>query len=423
MFRIVLTLKELGSTFGRSNRLAKLVRVCTVCTKGSHGKTSNRSYGTQGLRNGSSLLWSKQREKEIPRRVYSTDSLPNYRKVLLPALSPTMETGTVISWEKKEGDKLNKGDLLCEIETDKSVMSLESPEEGYLAKIVVPADTKDVHLGRVLCILVYSEADIAAFGDFEGDRTTVPAGQPKAAVSASTPASTQMNYIDIPRTSMRQTIAKWLLLSKQTVPHFYLTVDIEMNAVIKLREELNQTMQKDKIKISVNDFVIKATALACKKVPQTNSSWQGTFIRQYESVNVDMAVSVPGGLVAPTVFGAEKKGLASISEETKSLASKARDKKLQPHEFQGGTITVTNLGMLGIENFSAIINPHQVCTLAVGCTRDVLVPGEDSSTRYRTAKMMSVTLSCDHRVVDGAVGAQWLQHFKQLLERPDLILL
>ncbi|CAN7946003.1 unnamed protein product, partial [Ixodes pacificus] len=244
---------------------------------------------------------------------------------------------------------------------------------------------------QVLCILVYGEADIAAFGDFEGDRTAIPVVQPKAAALA--PASTEMNYIDIPRTSMRQTIAKWLLLSKQTVPHFYLTADIEMNAVIKLREELNQTMQKDKIKISLNDFVIKATALACKKVPQTNSSWQGTLIRQYESVNVDMAVSVPGGLVAPTVFGAEKKGLASISEETKSLASKARDKKLQPHEFQGGTITVTNLGMLGIENFSAIINPHQVCTLAVGCTRDVLVPGEGSSMRYRTAKMMSVTLS------------------------------
>lgn len=244
---------------------------------------------------------------------------------------------------------------------------------------------------------------------------------PRAAAAAAGGVATK--YEDINLSSMRQTIAKRLLQSKQTIPHYYLSVDIQMDAVLKLRAEFNKMMEKDGTKISVNDFVIKATALASKKVPAANSSWQESFIREYKSVDVSMAVSTPEGLITPIVFGAEKKGLAQISEETKSLAAKAREKKLQPHEFQGGTITVSNLGMFGVKNFSAIINPPQACILAVGSTEDTLIPDEDSSTGYRVAKMMSVTLSCDHRVVDGAVGAQWLQHFKHLLERPHLMLL
>lgn len=243
---------------------------------------------------------------------------------------------------------------------------------------------------------------------------------PRAAAAAGGVAT---KYEDISLSSMRQTIAKRLLQSKQTIPHYYLTVDIKMDAVFKLRAEFNKMMEKEGTKISVNDFVIKATALAAKKVPAANSSWQETFIREYKSVDVSMAVSTPEGLITPIVFGAEKKGLAQISQETRSLAAKAREKKLQPHEFQGGTITVSNLGMFGVKNFSAIINPPQACILAVGSTEDALVPDEDSSTGYRTVKMMSVTLSCDHRVVDGAVGAQWLQHFKHLLESPHLMLL
>lgn len=504
MFRTVLLIRqELSSVSSRSHRLVQIARVCTA---GNHGKTSSRSYGTPGLRNSNSLLWSKQWRKEVQRRTYSAGNLPNHQRVLLPALSPTMEMGTIISWEKKEGDKLNEGDLLCEIETDKATMGFETPEEGYLAKIIIPAGTKDVPLGKLLCILVYDEADVAAFKDFVDDGTAAPAAQPKAAAApaapapapapaaapapapaltptpipsmagapaggvggrlfasplakrlaaeqglnlaqipvgsgpggrivaqdlasavpmaaAAAPVAAGTKYTDISLTSMRQTIAKRLLQSKQTIPHYYLSVDINMDAVMKLREEFNKTMEKEKIKLSVNDFVIKATALACKKVPQANSSWQETFIREYKSVDVNMAVSTPEGLITPIVFGAEKKGLASISEETKNLASKARDKKLQPHEFQGGTITVSNLGMFGVKNFSAIINPPQACILAVGCTEDVLVPDENCNTGYKSVKMMSVTLSCDHRVVDGAVGAQWLQHFKRLLERPDLMLL
>uniref|UniRef100_A0A131XZA0 Acetyltransferase component of pyruvate dehydrogenase complex n=1 Tax=Ixodes ricinus TaxID=34613 RepID=A0A131XZA0_IXORI len=504
MFRTVLLIRqELSSVSSRPNRLVQIARVCTV---GSHRTTSNRSYGTPGFRNSNCFLWSKQWRKEVQRRTYSAGNLPNHQRVLLPALSPTMEMGTIISWEKKEGDKLNEGDLLCEIETDKATMGFETPEEGYLAKIIIPAGTKDVPLGKLLCILVYDEADVAAFKDFVDDGTAAPSVQPKAAAApaapapaaapavaaapapalastpipsmagapaagvggrlfasplakrlaaeqglnlaqipvgsgpggrivaqdlasavpmaaAAAPAVTGTKYTDISLTSMRQTIAKRLLQSKQTIPHYYLSVDINMDAVMKLREEFNKAMEKENIKLSVNDFVIKATALACKKVPQANSSWQDTFIREYKSVDVCMAVSTPEGLITPIVFGAEKKGLASISEETKDLASKARDKKLQPHEFQGGTITVSNLGMFGVKNFSAIINPPQACILAVGCTEDVLVSDENSNMGYKAAKMMSVTLSCDHRVVDGAVGAQWLQHFKRLLERPDLMLL
>ncbi|CAN8003642.1 unnamed protein product, partial [Ixodes pacificus] len=295
---------------------------------------------------------------------FDLPDLPNHQRVLLPALSPTMEMGTIISWEKKEGDKLNEGDLLCEIETDKATMGFETPEEGYLAKIIIPAGTKDVPLGKLLCILVSDEADVAAFKDFVDDGTAAPTAQPKAAAApaapapapapaaapapapaltpttpipsmagapaagvggrlfasplakrlaaeqglnlaqipvgsgpggrivaqdlasavpmaaAAAPVAAGTKYTDISLTSMRQTIAKRLLQSKQTIPHYYLSVDINMDAVMKLREEFNKAMEKENIKLSVNDFVIKATALACKKVPQANSSWQETFIRE-----------------------------------------------------------------------------------------------------------------------------------------------
>ncbi|KAG0409987.1 hypothetical protein HPB47_012890 [Ixodes persulcatus] len=221
----------------------------------------------------------------------------------------------------------------------------------------------------------------------------------------------------------RVSLAELLFLAKPTVPHWYFSVDIKMDAAMKLREEFNRALQKDNIKISVNDLVIKATALACTKVPQANSSWQGTFIRQYKSVNVCMSVDTPRGLVIPVLLAAEKKGLASISEETRSLALKARDNKLQPHDFEGGTVSVTNVGMIGVTSFPGMVNPPQACTVGVCCTKDILVPDEVSSLGHRRAKMMSVTLSCDHRVVDEEVAVHWLHHFKCLLERPDLMLL
>lgn len=434
-------------------------------------------------------------------RCYSSD-LPSHHRVALPALSPTMEMGTIVSWDKKEGDKLGEGDLLCEIETDKATMGFETPEEGYLAKIIVPAGTKDVPLGKLLCIIVSDAGDIAAFADYKDTGTPVApkAATPPSASSASAtpspvPVAAQITqtpiaaapsaavggrvfaspfarmiaaqqglnlasvqgtgpggrviaadlssakpatqtaagpsaapaakpapsyrYTDIDLSNMRQTIAKRLCESKQQIPHYSLTVEIEMGKVLKLREELNSTLKDGKL--SVNDFIVKASALSCKKIPAANSSFMDTFIREFTAVDVSVAVSTPDGLITPIVFDAEKKGLSQISKETKELAQKARDKKLQPAEFIGGTFTVSNLGMFGIDHFSAIINPPQSCILSVGTTKDIPKPCLENG--YRIVKVMKVTLNCDHRVIDGAVGAQWLQHFRSYLENPHTMLL
>ncbi|XP_019402664.1 PREDICTED: dihydrolipoyllysine-residue acetyltransferase component of pyruvate dehydrogenase complex, mitochondrial [Crocodylus porosus] len=248
------------------------------------------------------------------------------------------------------------------------------------------------------------------------------------AVAAPTPAAVPTVaapptgvFTDIPLSNVRRVIAQRLMQSKQTIPHYYLSIDVNMGEILVLREELNQEVLKD-VKLSVNDFIIKASALACLKVPEANSSWMDTVIRQNHVVDVSVAVSTPAGLITPIVFNAHIKGLASINKDVVSLATKAREGKLQPHEFQGGTFTVSNLGMYGIKNFSAIINPPQACILAVGTSEKRLVPA-DNEKGFDVASMMSVTLSCDHRVVDGAVGAQWLAEFKKFLEKPTTMLL
>jgi len=447
-------------------------------------------------------------------------ALPDHFKINLPALSPTMEMGTLVSWAKAEGDELAEGDLLAEIETDKATMGFETPEEGYLAKILIPAGTKDIPLGKLLCIIVSDEASVAAFKNFTGDESAeapaaaAPAPEPAAAPAAAAPAAAAPvaaaapaapagrvvasplaktiaaekginlgavsgtgpdgriravdvqqapvaapapvaaapvsapapvaaapvaaappppvpaapapagHFVDIPLTNVRQVIAKRLLQSKTTIPHYYLSVDVEMDDVLALRKELNSALGEGGPKLSVNDFILKASALSCLKVPECNSSWQDTYVRQFNSCDISVAVATDNGLITPIVFGAEKKGLSSINSEVATLAAKARDGKLQPHEFQGGTFTVSNLGMFGVKNFSAIINPPQACILAVGGAEHRLLPARgDSEAKWRSAHVMSVTLSCDHRVVDGAVGAQWLQHFKKYLEKPSTMLL
>jgi len=453
-------------------------------------------------------------------------ALPDHFKINLPALSPTMEMGTLVSWAKAEGDELSEGDLLAEIETDKATMGFETPEEGYLAKILIPAGTKDIPLGKLLCIIVTDESSVAAFKNYTGDDSAeaaapasaaaapepvaaaaaptspppsaptttaapaAPAGRvfasplaktiaaekginlsgvagsgpdgriravdvPQTPVAAPAPAAAAPppvapapvaaapapaapappppapaapapagSFVDIPLTNVRQVIAKRLLQSKTTIPHYYLSVDVEMDDVLALRKELNSALGDGGPKLSVNDFILKASALSCLKVPECNSSWQDTYVRQFNSCDISVAVATDNGLITPIVFGAEKKGLSSINSEVASLAAKARDGKLQPHEFQGGTFTVSNLGMFGVKNFSAIINPPQACILAVGGAEHRLLPARgDSDAKWRSAHVMSVTLSCDHRVVDGAVGAQWLQHFKKYLEKPATMLL
>lgn len=468
--------------------------------------------GCSQISKGSNLL--RISENNVFNRYYSSEDLPSHVKVVLPALSPTMETGTISKWQKKVGDKVSEGDLLADIETDKATMGFEASEEGYIARIFVEGGTKDIPIGKLLCIIVEEEGDVEAFKDYvpkpEDDQP--PGGIPEASKPAPTPppppkaapplkppmaavppppptthqppapasASAQpvsgsgipatpfakklaaergvdlamvtgtgpggviqaddvlrfqapavpsvvitpgAEYTDIELTGMRKTIAKRLLESKQTIPHYYLTIDVNMDSVIQLRKELNEVLSGDKIKLSVNDFIIKASALACKKVPEANSSWQGDFIRQYNSVDVNVAVATDAGLITPIVSRADIKGLSNINQDVLLLAAKAKEGRLQPHEFQGGTFTISNLGMFGIKSFSAVINPPQACILAVGGAEKRLIVDEDSNTGYRAASMMSVTLSCDHRVVDGAVGAQWLAEFKKFMEKPETMLL
>lgn len=436
-------------------------------------------------------------------------SYPPHMKIALPALSPTMTMGTVQRWEKKVGEKLSEGDLLAEIETDKATIGFEVQEEGYLAKILVSEGTRDVPLGTPLCIIVEKESDIGAFKDYVEtgvvDVSTPPpaptptpvmapapsatpavaaspaaprkgrvfasplakklaaekgidlaqvsgsgpdgritrkdiesfvppkvapaaaaAPSPAAARAAPTPAAAPAapvgTFTDIPISNIRKVIAQRLMQSKQTIPHYYLSVDVNMDQVLELRKELNEEVKAQNIKLSVNDFIIKASALACLKVPECNSSWMDTVIRQNHVVDVSVAVSTASGLITPIVFNAHIKGLAAISSDVAALAAKAREGKLQPHEFQGGTFTISNLGMFGIKNFSAIINPPQACILAVGGSEKRLMPA-DNEKGFDVSSMMSVTLSCDHRVVDGAVGAQWLAEFRKLLEKPITMLL
>ncbi|XP_030637048.1 dihydrolipoyllysine-residue acetyltransferase component of pyruvate dehydrogenase complex, mitochondrial isoform X8 [Chanos chanos] len=466
------------------------------------------------------------------KRLYS---LPPHQKVELPALSPTMQLGTIARWEKKEGDKINEGDLIAEVETDKATVGFEMLEECYLAKILVPEGTRDVPIGAVICITVDSADLIPAFKDVTLDSlaaaapsaaaaappppspppaaaptqapgssypphmkvappppaaapaapTPAPAapaapaaprkgrvfasplakklaaekgidlGQvtgtgpdgrvtrkdiesfvpPKAAPPAAAPTPSAPpaaapavgavptgTFTDIPISNIRRVIAQRLMQSKQTIPHYYLSVDVKMDQVLELRRELNEELKSKNIKLSVNDFIIKASALACLEVPEANSSWMDTVIRQNHVVDVSVAVSTANGLITPIVFNAHIKGLAAISTDVATLAAKAREGKLQPHEFQGGTFTISNLGMFGIKNFSAIINPPQACILAVGGSEKRLLPA-DNEKGFDVANMMSVTLSCDHRVVDGAVGAQWLAQFRRLLEKPVTMLL
>lgn len=438
-------------------------------------------------------------------------------RVPLPALSPTMESGSIVSWDKQEGDRLNEGDLLAEIETDKATMSFETPEEGFLAKILVPAGTKGVKLGQPLCIIVEEEGEIEKFKGFSVEEAIAAVGAPSEASSESSIPPTQptapqqptplapiqqppqttftqpiqspptqpkqfspptfrtfasplarrlakesglelptqgsgpngrvvasdlegltssgsgqsfgqgppstAEFTDIPLTNMRLTIAKRLTQSKQSVPHYYLTVNLNVDDLLDLRLRANDMLSKENVKLSVNDFIVKAAALACKRVPQVNSSWQETFVRQYNRVDVSVAVSTDNGLITPIIFGAENKGVQDIGMEMRYLAEKARAGKLQPNEFQGGTFTISNLGMFDITHFTAVINPPQSAILAVGTTQKTIVPSNDDDEKVKIVNTLNVTLSCDHRVVDGAVGAQWLRWFRKYMEKPYTMLL
>ena len=222
---------------------------------------------------------------------------------------------------------------------------------------------------------------------------------------------------------MRRVIAKRLSESKRDAPHFYLSMDCQVDRLLALRAELNGGAPKDgpgAFKLSVNDFVIRAMALALLKVPAANASWTENAIRLYQAVDVSVAVAIPGGLITPVIRAADQKGLAAISNEMKSLAEKARGGKLQPEEYQGGTVSLSNLGMFGVREFSAVINPPQGCILAVGAAEPRAVAKDGA---LAVATVMTCTLSVDHRVVDGAVGAEFLAAFKAFIEAPATMLL
>jgi pyruvate dehydrogenase E2 component (dihydrolipoamide acetyltransferase) len=262
------------------------------------------------------------------------------------------------------------------------------------------------------------KADIEEYLASGGKQATA---KPSKTTDSKVPA---LDYVDIPHSQIRKVTASRLAFSKQTIPHYYLTVDACVDKLMGLRSHLNSFQEASGGKrISVNDLVVKAAALALRKVPQCNSSWTDDYIRQFKNVNINVAVQTENGLYVPVVKDADKKGLSTIGEEVRLLAQKAKENSLKPEDYEGGTFTVSNLGgPFGIKQFCAVVNPPQAAILAVGSAEKRVVPGNGPD-QYNFASYMPVTLSCDHRVVDGAIGAEWLKAFKGYMENPESMLL
>jgi len=423
----------------------------------------------------------------------------------MPALSPTMEEGTLAKWLVKEGDEVKSGDILAEIETDKATMEFEAVDEGKIAKILVPEGSEGVKVGAPIAILASEGEDASAAGTAPRPDTAAPAPPkappapkadvtPKAAPPPKAPVETraapsaaaaapradgerikasplarrlaQAQGIDLssvqgsgpggrvvradidaavgkapaaaaPATvpsaapapaqpgeipheavklsSMRKTIARRLTEAKQTVPHYYLTIDIQLDALLKLRSELNKGLESRGIKLSVNDLLIKALAMALIEVPQANVSFAGDQMLRYSRADISVAVAIPDGLITPIIVGADTKSVSTIAKEMADLAGRAREGKLQPHEYQGGTASISNLGMFGIKQFDAVINPPQGMIMAVGAGEKRPYVINDS---LQIATVMSASGSFDHRAIDGAEGAKLMQAFKRLVENP-----
>jgi pyruvate dehydrogenase E2 component (dihydrolipoamide acetyltransferase) len=438
----------------------------------------------------------------------------------MPALSPTMEEGTLAKWLVKEGDEIKSGDILAEIETDKATMEFEAVDEGTLAKILVPEGTDGVKVGAPIAIIAgegeeasaaqtpsprkAGEGQPAASGQGEGtpsekapakgggeappapaapvapspsaadaappssakgggtgerikasplarrlaeaqgiDLSTLKGSGPGGRIvradlgqaaggaaakpqAAAAPAAAQAPQAapaapgEIPHeavklSNMRKTIARRLTEAKQTVPHYYLTIDIQLDALLKLRGELNASLKSRGVKLSVNDLMIKALAMALIEVPSANVSFSGDQMLKYSRADISVAVAIPDGLITPIIVGADTKSLSAISKEMTDLAGRAKDGKLQPHEYQGGTASISNLGMFGIKQFDAVINPPQGMIMAVGAGEKRPYVVNDS---LQIATVMSASGSFDHRAIDGAEGAKLMQAFKRLIENP-----
>ena len=367
--------------------------------------------------------------------------------IRLSAIASGFEAGTIGSWHKAVGDSVKKGEVLFDVETDKAVVEVEAEDSGVLGAIRIPAGSEAVPVNTVVGFLLQhgeTAADIVDDNvapsqspaadrifasplarrtaeqsgvDLSGIKGRGPNGRVlKADVEAAASATTQ----SIPNSKIRKVIAQRLTAAKRDIPHFYLTIDCELDALLNVRQQLNEHYAKSGIKISVNDCVVKAVALALADVPAANVSWSEDAIHQHGTVDISVAVATANGLITPIVRNADAKTLSAISQEMKKLAARAIAGKLKPDEFNGGGFSVSNLGMYGIKNFSAIINPPQSCILAVGAgEKRPVVRGE----QVAIATVMSCTLSVDHRSVDGAVGAELLSAFKKYIERPALLLL
>ncbi|MBV1866703.1 MAG: pyruvate dehydrogenase complex dihydrolipoamide acetyltransferase [Marinosulfonomonas sp.] len=416
-------------------------------------------------------------------------------EILMPALSPTMEEGTLAKWLVKEGDSVASGDLLAEIETDKATMEFEAVDEGVVGKLLVADGTEGVKVNTAIAILLedgesvddavttppaaakptaapevsapvpvaVSAPPVAQKGgsrifasplarriaadkgldlntvagsgphgrivkaDVSGAAVTKPAPAAAPPTLAAGPATdvvlktyADREYQEIPLNGMRKIIAARLTEAKQTIPHFYLRRDIQLDALLAFRSQINKQLAARDIKLSVNDFIIKACALALQQVPAANAVWAGDRILQLTPSDVAVAVAIEGGLFTPVLRDADTKSLSSLSTEMKDLATRARDRKLAPHEYQGGSFAISNLGMMGIDNFDAVINPPHGAILAVGAGAKKPIVGEDGELGIAT--VMSVTLSVDHRVIDGALGAELLAAIKGNLENPIAML-
>ncbi|WP_375248057.1 pyruvate dehydrogenase complex dihydrolipoamide acetyltransferase [Planktomarina temperata] len=421
-------------------------------------------------------------------------------EILMPALSPTMEEGTLAKWLVAEGDRVQSGDLLAEIETDKATMEFEAVDEGVIGKLLVAEGTANVKVNSAIAILLeegdaadaavspaQSAAAVAPLtheasavdapaataapaaaisndgtrifasplarriaadqgldlakitgsgpkgrivkADVSGAPATAAVSAPPpmaAAPAASLPSSASTasvealyqgrSYKAVPLDGMRRVIADRLTEAKQTIPHFYLRRDIQLDTLLKLRSEVNAGLEARGVKLSVNDFIIKACAMALQSVPAANAVWAGDRVLQMEASDISVAVAIEGGLFTPVLQDADSKSLSKLAVEMKDLAARARSRKLAPHEYQGGSFSISNLGMMGIDNFDAVINPPQGAILAVGAGKKRPVVSEDGT--LSVATVMSVTMSVDHRVIDGALGAELLDAIVNNLEHP-----
>ncbi|PQM27533.1 pyruvate dehydrogenase complex dihydrolipoamide acetyltransferase [Sphingopyxis lindanitolerans] len=428
----------------------------------------------------------------------------------MPALSPTMEEGTLAKWLVKEGDTVQSGDLLAEIETDKATMEYEAIDDGVISQILVPEGSENVKVGTVIAVIAgegedasaakaaptpapavkeearaaepkdvapaeagaASEAaptpavpaaagatekgervkasplakrlaaergiDLSAItgtgpggrivkADLDGVSASAPAAPAQAPATPAAPAAASAPAVagpipdfGIPHTDeklsgMRKTIARRLTQSMQEAPHIYLTVDIRLDALLKLRGELNASLEGRGVKLSVNDLLIKALAVALERVPACNVSFGGDVMRQYSRADISVAVSIPGGLITPIITDAGSKSMSKISTEMAELAGRAKEGKLQPNEYQGGTASISNMGMMGIKQFTAVINPPQGMIMAIGAGEKRPYVVDDA---LAIATVMSATGSFDHRAIDGADGAALMKTFKELVENP-----